>query len=225
MSCPRCRALKRRESHRCACSFCRTEWGSDSPDGKAAAESGAHLLEIFDGDVVLHTVVTDIPPEKREVDQAPNAFLQEVRGHEAPLGCSSPCPAWNGACQSAIEPEASSQLWKLVFSEPSAEALRSLDTFADSWTPDQSGGGLARLPLAPILLLFPSSCVAAFPIAPFLAPFCNEGGSFSQRGYCKDLTLLRCEKGQRAFALHHQGFSAAAFPCEALCAPSASFGT
>ncbi|CAE7604136.1 unnamed protein product [Symbiodinium sp. CCMP2592] len=121
--------------NRYACTLCRTEWGRDSAEGKWLKGHEMHgwLLEIFDGDVVLQAIVTAPPHAERERwIQGRMLFCRKFEG-TAPLLDAAPhkMPGQN-PFRIRLGPDASTQLWRLVFSEPSLEALQSLDVLADA---------------------------------------------------------------------------------------------
>ncbi|CAE7365440.1 unnamed protein product [Symbiodinium sp. CCMP2592] len=125
----------KRSKNRYACTLCRTEWGRDSAEGKWLKGHEMHgwLLEIFDGDVVLQAIVTAPPHAERERwIQGRMLFCRKFEG-TAPLLDAAPhkMPGQN-PFRIRLGPDASTQLWRLVFSEPSLEALQSLDVLADA---------------------------------------------------------------------------------------------
>ncbi|CAE7036107.1 unnamed protein product [Symbiodinium sp. CCMP2592] len=125
----------KRSKNRYACTLCRTEWGRDSAEGKWLKGHEMHgwLLEIFDGDVVLQAIVTAPPQAERERwIQGRMLFCRKFEG-TAPLLDAAPhkMPGQNPS-RIRLGPDASTQLWRLVFSEPSLEALQSLDVLADA---------------------------------------------------------------------------------------------
>ncbi|CAE6949120.1 GIP [Symbiodinium sp. CCMP2592] len=115
----------KRTKNRYACTLCRTEWGRDSVDGKW-----------LKGEVVLQAIVTSPPQAERERwIQGRMLFCRKFKGTGPLLDAAPHKMPGKNPYRIRLSPKASTQLWRLVFSEPSFQSWTSwLTRSRENWS-------------------------------------------------------------------------------------------